>query len=163
MTLCSSRTHHLSGISSARVSRASCTSKSLNSPRTITLKMAAARSALRLTTRLATMPRPSAFRPATLNLGQRALISSSAPRPKSEVIKETEVPVSVYSPDAKGVASSTSDHFSIPVRPSPVTQPPHSPEEVEDRVYPLTNKVYASMPPTMKKMSVMDKVIIVTG
>ncbi len=81
---------------------------------------------------------------------------------KNEVIKETEVPVSIYSPDGKGVASSP-DHFSIPVKAA--TAPSAAPvEEAEnEEVIPLDPKVYKSMSPTMQKMSVMDKVIIVTG
>jgi len=83
----------------------------------------------------------------------------SASRLKSEVIKETEVPVSVYSPDSKNAGSSASSHHTIPVkRPTePVV------EAEEDAVEPLTNKVYQQMPRTLQKMSVMGKVIIVTG
>lgn len=73
------------------------------------------------------------------------------------------MPVSVYSPDAKGVAQATSDHFSIRVRPKQVSQPPVSEIEGEDDIVPLSSKAYAAMSPTMRKMTVMDKVIIITG
>ena len=82
-------------------------------------------------------------------------------RMKSDVVRETEVPVSVYAPDAKGAASSTSDHFSIPVprdsvKPQPISEDPTD-------VVPLTQKVFSTLPPTMQKMSIMDKVVVVTG
>jgi NAD(P)-dependent dehydrogenase (short-subunit alcohol dehydrogenase family) len=79
---------------------------------------------------------------------------------KKEVVREKEVPVSVYSPDAKG---NTSDHYSIPVRPaSPPTEIPQAGPESED-VTPLTKRAYDSMPQTMKNMSVFGKTIIITG
>ncbi|GAB1315736.1 Bacilysin biosynthesis oxidoreductase bacc [Madurella fahalii] len=114
----------------------------------------------RLAPRLAAVSRRAIAR-APRSVAQRAAFSVSAGRMKSEVIKETEVPVSVYNPDAKGVASSTSDHFSIPVKngsrvPTPIA-------EEEDAVSPLEEKVYRQMPRTMQRMSVMGKVIIITG
>lgn len=89
--------------------------------------------------------------------------TNSAIRYSSDVVRETEVPVSVYAPDSKGSGTSSSDHFSIPVsrenaKPTPF---PTGPEN--DDVVPLTQKVYNSMPPMMQKMSIMDKVVIVTG
>lgn len=120
---------------------------------------ASARSALRLTSRMAAMPRPSMVRAALPAFGQRAALSGSTAPRKSEVIKETEVPVSVYSPDSKGAASAaTGEHFKIPVR----RDQPEAIEE-EEKVTPLSNKVYNQMTPTMQKMSVMGKVIIITG
>lgn len=121
--------------------------------------MAAAARTARLASRLA-ITRPAIAR-APISAAQRAAFSVSAGRMKSEVIKETEVPVSVYNPDAKGVASSNSDHFSIPVKngsraPAPIA-------EEEDAVAPLEEKVYRQMPRTMQRMSVMGKVIIITG
>jgi hypothetical protein len=75
--------------------------------------------------------------------GPGAAFSVSARRTKSEVIKETEIPVSGYNPDAKGVASSSSvDHFKIPVQPGASGEP--TPEE--DAIQPLQNKVYSQMP-----------------
>lgn len=69
---------------------------------------------------------------------------------------DKEIPVSVYSPDAKGAASG-----SIPVqkagKPEPITPDENGP------VTPLTAKVYQTLPPTMQKMSVMGKVVVVTG
>lgn len=107
-----------------------------------------------------TLAKPAVFR---MPVQSRAF-SAAATRftKKNEVIKETEVPVSIYSPDGKGTASSP-DHFSIPVK--PVAQPTVAPtEEVENEdVVPLDPKVYKAMSPTMQKMSVMDKVIIITG
>jgi hypothetical protein len=58
------------------------------------------------------------------------------------------------------VASSSSvDHFKIPVQPGTSGEP--TPEE--DAVQPLQNKVYSQMPRTLQRMTVKDKVIIITG
>lgn len=95
-------------------------------------------------------------------LTQRAAFSVAASRFKPEVIKEAEVPVSIYSPDAKGVASPNSDHFSIPVRHTRQVQEPVNNSETEV-VAPLSEKLYSRLPATMQKMTVMGKVIIVTG
>ncbi|KAK0617385.1 hypothetical protein B0T14DRAFT_538938 [Immersiella caudata] len=122
--------------------------------------MAATARTIRLASRLSTIPRTAAPRGAT-PAAQRAAFTVSARRFKSEVIKETEVPVSVYNPDAKGVASGTSDHFSIPVKPNFKAQEPVV--EPEDRVDPLNEKVYKQMPRTLQKMSLMGKVVIITG
>ncbi|KAL1868037.1 hypothetical protein VTK73DRAFT_3884 [Phialemonium thermophilum] len=114
------------------------------------------RSTARFAARMASVPRLAS---------SRAAFSTSALRLKSEVIKETEVPVSVYSPDGRGIGSSNSDHhFSIPVRPAAAAPPPAEPasEEVE-KLTPLSPKVYAQMPATMQKMSIMGKVVIITG
>ena len=119
-----------------------------------------ARSAFRAT-RLATMPRPPVVRQAV-----RASVrpfSVQLPQFKNEVIKETEIPVSVYTPDSKGVAGGNSDHFSIPVRTKAATPAPVVEAELDESVTPLDEHVYQKMPPTMQKMSVMGKVIIVTG
>ncbi|EHA50747.1 hypothetical protein MCOR27_008619 [Pyricularia oryzae] len=127
--------------------------------------MVAARSVMRLAgipcRAAASMPMPAArFAP----VAKRAFSNSMQQPKKSEVIKETEVPVSVYTPDSKGVASGNSDHFSIPVKGSSraaVAQPP-TPEE-DEPVVPLSSKVYSQMPGTMQKMSVYGKTIIITG
>ncbi|KAL2018256.1 hypothetical protein VTK56DRAFT_1010 [Thermocarpiscus australiensis] len=123
--------------------------------------MAAAARSVRLAPRLAGIPRPAAAR-AALSVAQRAAFSASARRMKSEVIKETEVPVSVYSPDAKGAGASAAGHFSIPVKPTATPGPAPVVEE-GDVVKPLEEKVYNQMPRTLQKMSVMGKVIIITG
>jgi hypothetical protein len=108
------------------------------------------------------MPRPAA-RAALPAFAQRAFLSGSTAPRKSEVIKETEIPVSVYTPDAKGVGSATSDHSSIPVRRTPPGPQPVAEEEPMKVVKPLSSEVYSQMPATMQKMSVKDKVIIITG
>jgi len=117
---------------------------------------------VRLAPRLAAISRPALARVAVSPFSQRAAFSVSAGRFKSEVIKETEVPVSVYSPDSKGVASGNSDHFSIPVKSAGSAAPEPIPEE-EDAVVPLQGKVFSQMPRTLQKMSVFGKVIIITG
>ncbi|KAL2161965.1 hypothetical protein VTH06DRAFT_7750 [Thermothelomyces fergusii] len=124
--------------------------------------MAAAARTVSRALRLASRPSVPFARASTSPVTQLAAFSSSALRMKSSVIKETEVPVTVYSPDHKGVASSNSDHFSIPVKSSaaPVAEP--AAEELE-AVTPLQDNVYKQMPRTLQKMSVYGKVIIVTG
>lgn len=88
--------------------------------------------------------------------------AKTAFRAKSDVVRETEVPVSNYSPDAKGSGASSSDHYSIPVN-REKAQPTPLPSAEDADVVPLTREVYESMPPMMQKMTVMDKVVIVTG
>lgn len=124
--------------------------------------MAAVARSARLAPRLAALSRPAVARAGVSSVAQRAAFSVSASRMKSEVIKETEVPVSIYSPDSKGIASGNSDHFSIPVKPGSASAQEHIGEE-EDAVVPLQDKVYRQMPRTMQKMSVHGKVIIITG
>jgi NAD(P)-dependent dehydrogenase (short-subunit alcohol dehydrogenase family) len=121
--------------------------------------MASAVRTARMATRLSALVRPAVIR-TTPSTCQRAAFSISANRFKSEVIKEMEVPVSVYSPDSKGVASGNSDHFSIPVKPG--RQAPE-PVAEDEEVVPLDQKVYQQMPRTLQNMSVHGKVIIITG
>ncbi|EJT80894.1 D-arabinitol 2-dehydrogenase [Gaeumannomyces tritici R3-111a-1] len=129
---------------------------------------AAARSALRLSglsSRMAAsaMPKPPA-RFTTAAARRAFTVSAQRPKKSSEVIKETEVPVSVYQPDSKGVAMGNSDHYSIPVKGTSraaVAEPPIG--EEDEPVVPLTEQVYAQMPATMQKLSVFGKVIIITG
>ncbi|KAK9424388.1 putative D-arabinitol 2-dehydrogenase [Seiridium unicorne] len=105
---------------------------------------------------------PRATAPRAVPAATRAF-QKSAMRMKSDVVQETEIPVSVYSTDAKGSGQSSSDHFSIPVsrENAKPTSVPTGPED--ETVTPLTQKVYNTLPPTMQKMSIMDKVVIVTG
>lgn len=70
------------------------------------------------------------------------------------------MPVTIYNPDAGGGSSGGSVHFSIPVTPSPSST---EPSPLEDKITPLRDDVFKSMPRTMQKMSVKDKVIIITG
>ena len=70
-----------------------------------------------------------------------------------------EIPVSSYAPGAKGAAAG-----SIPVnRASAAGRPAPIDAEENGDVTPLSQQVYSTMPPTMQKMSVMGKVVIVTG
>ncbi|KAL1838704.1 hypothetical protein VTJ49DRAFT_2294 [Mycothermus thermophilus] len=124
--------------------------------------MATATRSARLASRLSSFLRPAA-RPATPSLAQRASFSLSARLKKSSVIKETEVPVSVYSPDAKGVASSNSDHFSIPVNPAAIPAQEPGPDPEDAPITPLQDNLYHRLPRTLQNMTVHGKVIIVTG
>jgi NAD(P)-dependent dehydrogenase (short-subunit alcohol dehydrogenase family) len=122
--------------------------------------MAFATRATRLAPRFAAISRPAVPR-AGVSIAQRAAFSGSARLMKSEVIKETEVPVTVYSPDHKGIATGNSDHFNIPVKNSAAS--PEAIAEEEEAVQPLDDQVYKQMPRTLQKMSVHGKVIIITG
>lgn len=123
----------------------------------------ASRSAFRLARAAAPLisaPRTSA--PRAISAAARAFTKSASRFDRSDVVQETEIPVTSYGADSKGQAGTT-EHFSIPVsrenaKPTPIDQG-HENEEVQ----PLTKKVYDTMPPTMQKMSIMDKVVIVTG
>ncbi|KAI0201547.1 short chain dehydrogenase [Astrocystis sublimbata] len=104
----------------------------------------------------------NAARTPVLRANAQRTFAISARRSKSDVVQETEVPVSVYSTDKTGAAGSSSDHFSIPVNRDDAKPKPFPVEEESD-VIPLTKQVWRDMPPMMQKMSVMDKVIVVTG
>jgi hypothetical protein len=137
--------------------------------------MSSLRTAARLTGRMATglaMPKPSLARPmmgatkAVSGYQARTLtFSKKRPLKKSEVIKEEEIPVSVYSPDAKGVGSANAaDHFTVPVpQDAKANLADPADEEPMQTVTPLDASVFKSMPRTMQSMTVMDKVIIITG
>lgn len=119
------------------------------------------RAALRLTRAVAPLFNSAAPAARAFPAAQRAF-SNTAFRAKSDVVRETEVPVSNYSPDAKGSGTSSSDHYSIPVN-RDQAKPSAFPSPEDADVVPLTKEVYDSMPPMMQKMTVMDKVVIVTG
>ncbi|KAI1325059.1 short chain dehydrogenase [Xylariaceae sp. FL0255] len=119
------------------------------------------RTALRVSRAVAPLLSNSSRTPAVSRAFPRAFSMSSV-RSKSDVVRETEIPVSVYSPDSKGAAGSTSDHYSIPVNRDDAKPKPFPSEEDAD-IIPLTKKVWRDMPPMMQKMSVMDKVVVVTG
>lgn len=76
---------------------------------------------------------------------------SSATTLKREVIAEREVPVSTYTDGS--VKRSTII----------VGDDVAEAEKKVEKVTPLSRTVYNSMPPTMQKMSVFGKVVIVTG
>ncbi|TDZ25218.1 D-arabinitol 2-dehydrogenase [Colletotrichum orbiculare MAFF 240422] len=108
---------------------------------------------------------PRATRIAASRLANRSQaarpFSRTASRLKSDVVREKEIPVSVYAPDAKGTGQS--DHFSIPVREHdsrPPTETP-TPEPENNNVVPLTRKTYDAMPPMMQKLSCMNKTVAI--
>lgn len=117
--------------------------------------MSAIRSGLALATKAAAR-RPAIYAQATRTL------TTAGPLKKREVIAEKEVPVSSYTPDARGTLSGSSrDHYSIPVRKDPKVEVPA--ENNGDKVVPLTRAAFQRMPATLQKMTVMDKVVIITG
>ncbi|KAL2264668.1 hypothetical protein VTJ83DRAFT_7178 [Remersonia thermophila] len=124
--------------------------------------MAAVARSARLAARLSSPLRPAARRAAP-SAARQAPFSLSARHSKSSVIQGTEVPVSVYSPDAKGAASSSPDHFSIPVNPAAVPAPEASSDPEDAPITPLQDSLYHRLPRTLQKMTVHGKVIIVTG
>ncbi|KAK8136492.1 short chain dehydrogenase [Apiospora sp. TS-2023a] len=121
----------------------------------------ASRSAFRLS-RVAA-PFVSAPRSRAIPIAARAFTSSASRFNRSDDVQETEIPVSHYSPDAKGQASTTSDHYSIPVSRESAQPSPIETGAEDESVTPLTKQVYSTMPPTMQRMSLMDKLVVVTG
>lgn len=106
--------------------------------------------------------RVAARRPALSFQAVRTL-NTAAPLKKREVIAEKEVPVSSYTPDGRGTMSGSShgQQYSIPVRKDPKVEVPV--EDHADRVVPLTQAGFHRLPATLQKMTVMGKVVIVTG
>jgi hypothetical protein len=101
--------------------------------------------------------RPAVYTQAARTLGTAATLK------KREVIAEKEVPVSSYTPDGRGTLSGSShgQQYSIPVRKDPKVEVPA--EGHVDRVVPLTQGAFQRLPATLQKMTVMGKVVIVTG
>jgi len=91
-------------------------------------------------------------------------LGTAATLKKREVIAEKEVPVSSYTPDGRGTMSGSShgQQYSIPVRKDPKVEVPTA-EDHTDRVVPLTQGAFQRLPATLQKMTVMGKVVIVTG
>ncbi len=106
--------------------------------------------------------RAAARRPAVAFQAARTL-NTAAPLKKREVIAEKEVPVSSYTPDARGTMSGSShgQQYSIPVRKDPKVEVPG--EDHADRVVPLSQAAFQRLPATLQKMTVMGKVVIITG
>ena len=121
------------------------------------------RSALRLTRAAAPLfkasaaPSSRAVAARALPAAQRSFSRTAAARSRRDG-GDGEIPVSSYAPGAKGAAGS------IPVNRASATGRP-APIDAEENgdVTPLSQQVYSTMPPTMQKMSVMGKVVIVTG
>ncbi|RYO77266.1 hypothetical protein DL766_003305 [Monosporascus sp. MC13-8B] len=80
-------------------------------------------------------------------------------RLKSGSSLDGRVPVSVYT-DSKGAGAGS---FSIPVNRNAARTAPATPAEENGDIVPLSEQVYENMPPTMQKMSIKGKVVIVTG
>jgi hypothetical protein len=77
-------------------------------------------------------------------------------------VAEKEIPVSSYTPDGRGpLTGSAAQQYSIPARDDPTIEVPGG--AGVEKVVPLTKTVYRHMSPTMQKLSLMDKVAIVTG
>lgn len=108
---------------------------------------------------------PTARFPAVRSI--RSVSTAARLLKKTEVVKEDEVPVSVYTPDAKGVGqANTGDHYNLPVNKeaeAQISTPPQELEVADEKVVPLGEAAYKAMTPTMQKMSVKGKVAIVTG
>ncbi|RFU24708.1 hypothetical protein B7463_g11635, partial [Scytalidium lignicola] len=114
--------------------------------------MSAIRSSVFRATRLTSRATP------TLSRAPRAFFSGSTKlRDDVEIISEREIPVSTY--NGKG-ENAQGRHSTIPVRGTPTLEAAGA--EVET-VKPLAKGVYNAMPKTLQKMSIMDKVVIITG
>ncbi|EFY91259.1 hypothetical protein J3458_000506 [Metarhizium acridum] len=118
----------------------------------------AARNALRLSR--AASPRIAVTR-STARLFSASRINAVSDTPqKKSVVREKEVPVTVY-----GAGQGQGDKHTVHV-PEDAAQVPYDspvPPAEYDLVQPLGKKVYEAMPHTMRNMSVYGKVIIVTG
>jgi hypothetical protein len=97
------------------------------------------------------------------NIQAARRLGTAATLKKREVIAEKEVPVSSYTPDGRGTMSGSShgQQYSIPVRKDPKVEVPA--EGPADRVVPLTQAAFQRLPATLQKMTVMGKVVVVTG
>lgn len=82
------------------------------------------------------------------------MTESAAPKSKREVIAEKQIPVAEY-------VNHSPKHSSIPVRDDPDVEVPH--REEPKTVQPLTREMYEKLPKALQKLTVMDKVIIITG
>ena len=102
----------------------------------------------------------SAMRPTTTNLTKATSISarmmteSAAPKSKREVIAEKQIPVAEY-------VNNSPKRSTIPVRDDPDVEVP-LPEKPK-AIKPLTREMYEKLPKALQKLTVMDKVIIITG
>jgi len=107
------------------------------------------------------MPRPLVGPRAALRVAVATRpFSATAVSLKKDVIRETEVPVSVYNPDGKRSASgSSADHFKINVVQNSNADAP----EPSDIVQPMTQPQFEKLPKTVQDMTVFGKVVIVTG
>lgn len=94
----------------------------------------------------------STFRATTISA--RFLNESAVPKSKREVIAEKHIPVAEY-------VNNSPKRSSIPVRDDPEVEVP-LPEEPKT-VKPLTREMYEKLPKALQKLTVMDKVIIITG
>ncbi|KAF7560590.1 hypothetical protein G7046_g3549 [Stylonectria norvegica] len=77
---------------------------------------------------------------------------------KKNVVREKEVPVTVY-----GAGQGDKHTVQVTAASSHVPQDSPTPPPENDEIQPLSRKVYESLPFTMRNMSVYGKVIIVTG
>lgn len=80
---------------------------------------------------------------------------------KREIVSEKAIPVTAFkdaSANSTSPGTASPVHFTIPVRGSkPAAESPSLP------VTPLTKDLFSRLPPTVQKMTVMGKVVIVTG
>lgn len=103
----------------------------------------------------------TAIRPSTttsftkpLSISARLLSESSAPKSKREIIAEKNVPVAEYT-------NHNAKRTTIPVRDDPEIEVP---VETEPKIVkPLTREMYEKLPKALQKLTVMDKVVIITG
>lgn len=79
---------------------------------------------------------------------------------KQSVVREKEVPVTVY---GAGATQGDKQTLHVPEGAAKVPFDSPAPPMEHDEVHPLSKKVYEGMPHTLKSMSVFGKTIIVTG
>jgi len=79
---------------------------------------------------------------------------------KKNVVREKEVPVTVYS---AGQGTGDKHTVNVPEAAARVPSEPRAPSHESDIVQPLTRKTFEQLPHTMRNMSVYGKTIILTG
>jgi NAD(P)-dependent dehydrogenase (short-subunit alcohol dehydrogenase family) len=122
--------------------------------------MFAARTALRAS-RAAALPRLAAPRLTTRLITTTHAKSVSDTSNKKNVVREKEVPVTVYSSGAG--AKGEQQTLQVPESAAQVPFESPTPPVENDAIEPLNKKTFEAMPYTMRQMSVFGKVIIVTG
>lgn len=70
------------------------------------------------------------------------------------MIEEKAIPSTAYE-------NAKASRVTIPVRPDPEIEVPV--EADQDKVVPLSREVYEKMSPMMQKLTLMDKVVVITG
>lgn len=116
----------------------------------------AARNAMRLSRAAVPAPRIATAGARAFSMTRSNLVTDT--QNKKSVVREKEIPVTIY-------GAGQGEHTTVPVPDGASKVPFESPvpSTEGETIQPLSRKVYESMPQTLKNMTVMGKVVIVTG